>query len=506
MAGVAEGGVTPGATLGVSATRGVLWSTAQKWVARLGGLVTIAIVARHLSPDDFGLMAIALMVMPLIYLIADFGFSTYIVQLDDAPRSVLDTAFWYSFGAGVLLAAGLALVGPAVGALVGIDGIAAVLIGVSPAALFAALSGVPTAILRRRMAFKPLALQAFVGSLVGQIVAVVIAVLGGGVWALVAQMGVSQFGITLLAWVSARWRPGFTFSGEQFGRMTRFGANIVGVEIFAIARSWAETTIITLGLGVASLGIYNIAQRLIQTAQDLSTAAMAPVATVVFAQVRDDGERLRSGYLRALSLTYAVIIPIMTVIAVSAGDIVPLLFGQQWTRSVLPSQALAVAAILIAGAALDHGLHYGLGRPGRWLVYAIGIDALTVLATFVAVAAGLFGIALGLVVVAVIATIVRWFLVSRMLGASLWQVAKPLVTVGTAGLVGAGGGLAVNAATAGLPSIVSLLLAGATIGACYLVALRLTAPGTLAELVGIVVRPVLTRLRRRSAHEHANRP
>lgn len=498
--------MTPGAPLAESATRGVLWSTAQKWVARVGGLATIAIVARHLSPEDFGLMAIALMVMPLIYLIADFGFSTYIVQLDDAPRPILDTAFWYSLSAGLLLAGGLAAAGPAIGAIVGIDGISAVLIGVSPAALLAALSGVPTAILRRRMAFRQLALQAFVGSLIGQILAVIVAMLGGGVWALVAQIGVSQLGITLFAWRSARWRPGFSFSGSDFATMTRFGSNIVGVEIFAIARSWAETAIITVSLGVASLGVYNIAQRLIQTAQDLSTAAIAPVATVVFAQVRDEKLRLRSGYVRALSLTYAVIIPTMTVIAVSARDIVPLLFGEQWSGSVLPSQALAIAAILIAGAALDHGVHYGMGRPGRWLAYAVGIDILTVLATLVAVRFGLLAIAVGLIIVAAIATVVRWFLVSRMLGSSLWAVAKPLVTVGSAGLVGASGGLAVTAFTATLPPFVSLMLAGTTIATTYLITLRLTAPNTLAELIGLVMRALRARVRRRSSHEHSDRP
>ena len=199
--------------------------------------------------------------------------------------------------------------------------------------------------------------------------------------------------------------------------MTKFGTNVTAVEFSAMARVWAETAIVTLALGVSGLGYLNIAQRLVQTAQDLSSAAVVPVSTVVFAHVRDASERLTRAYRRALETIYIIVMPIMIVLAVGAGHVIPLVFGSGWTQSVHPTTALSAAAVLTLGASLDNGLFYGAGRPGRWLIYALITDALTVATTAFAVRYGITGVSVGFVFVAAVATVVRW---SSLPGSCAW--------------------------------------------------------------------------------------
>ncbi|WP_344751225.1 lipopolysaccharide biosynthesis protein [Gryllotalpicola koreensis] len=463
----------------------MVWTVAQKWVLRITGFVTIAILARLLSPADFGVVALASSLLPLLQLLADLGFSTYLLQVPEATTRRLSTFFWYSMASGVVLAGGLVLIAPLLGMLFATPAVTPVIQGLAPVALLITLGAVPTTLLRRNLRFRSLAVQATIAGAAGQAVAVVLALLGFGVWALVWQTLIVQIVSTALAWIASRWLPSFEFSRQEFGTMVRFGAKVIGIELVALARSWAENAIVVSALGVSGLGYLNIAQRLIQIAQDLTSAALVPVSLVVFAQIRSASDRLRAGYLRAQSVSYVVVGAIMLCLAVGSPVLIPMLFGSQWHESVAPAQLLAVAGILTIGASLDQGLFYGVGRPGTWFVYAIAVEILTVAVTAAVVHWGLGAMALGFVFVAAAATVARWPLVARELDARWWTVSMPIVKTSIPIAVAAVVGFAAVAITRPLPGPVSLLLAGLAMAAFYLPLLRLTARDTSAELIGL---------------------
>ena len=428
--------------LGRSAASGTLWLTGQKWVTRIAGFATIAILTRLLDPEEFGVVAAASTILPLILLLSDLGLSTYLVQAEDLNDRLLSTGFWFSVCAGAVLAGALALTAPLVADAFGIPESASVLRVMSLSVLLVVLGSVPTALLKRAMKFRLLAYQVTVATFASQAVAVVLAVSGAGVWALVAQQLVTQGVGSALAWHAARWRPRFQFIRGEFATMASFGTKVVSVELVATGRATAEAAIISNVLGAAALGYLSIAQRLVGVAQDVGASALVPVSTVVFAKVRESEDRLRSGYVRALKIGYAAVAPMLTFVAVGAPLIVPILFGPQWGPSVPVAQALAVASILVLGAMIDHGLHYGVGRPGRWFGYAVCIDLLTLGTTFLVAPYGLEWVALGFVAVALLATVVRWALVGRLLHypagglARIFLVAMvPVVVSGGLGLI-----------------------------------------------------------------------
>jgi O-antigen/teichoic acid export membrane protein len=467
-----------------------MWLAAQKWAVRASGFVTLVVLTHHVSPRDFGVVAAAMTVIPMIYLLSDVGFSTYLLQSVETDRRALSTAFWTSVAAGTVLSCALWVVAPLMAGAFHIDALVPVLRALVLAVVPTVLAGVPLALLRRAMRFRAVAVQSLAAALLGQVVAVVVALAGGRVWALVAQVVVTQWAVAVLAWWGARWWPAFQLSARKFREMTAFGARVSTVDLVGTSRLWAESWVVTVTLGPAAMGLLNIGQRLVQVAQDLVSGSLVPVSTVVFSRVRETPDRLSPTYLKALGVAYSVVSPVMVLIAVTAPQLVPLLFGDQWRSSVPPAQALAVAGIITLGAMLDHGLFYGLGRPGRWLAYAVVIDALTLTTTLVAVRWGLVGVAVGFLVVAVVATTARWVVVGRLLGLRPQAVARPFVTVmvPTAATLAVGAGLSRVVDGMGSPWGALALLGGGTL-VVNLLFLRVLAAGVLRDALGVVPLP-----------------
>ena len=187
----------------------------------------------------------------------------------------------------------------------------------------------------------------------------------------------------------------------------------------------------------------------------------------------------------------------MILLAVTAPALIPLLFGERWGASVPAAQALAVAGIITLGAMVDHGLFYGLGRPGAWLAYAVVVDAVSVTTTVVAVRWGLVGVAMGFVVVAVLATALRWVLVGRLLGLPTTAVARPfgtvLVPTAISGLVG----LVAMRALGGMGSpVAQVAVCALAVVLTHLALLRALGPGILRDALSIL--PVPHRIARRA--------
>lgn len=495
---------SPQSGFGGNAAAGVFWLTAQKWVIRVLSLVTIAVLTRLLSPEDFGTVAAAMTVLPFFYLLADLGFAAYIVQVEKIGPRMLSTAFWFSLTAGILLCGCLFLLSPTLGAIFGSPGVVPVMQVLSLWVVVSAIGSVPIALLRRDMRFATIAAQGAAAAMVAQIAAMVMAFSGLGVWALVAQSLVAAVLSTVLAWWSVTWHPVWQFSRVDFVRMSRFGGQVLGVEFVAMLRAWGEAAVISATLGLAALGYLSIAQRLVQIVQDLTGSAIVPVTNVAFAKIRDSIGRLRDAYLRALRVTYAALSLPLTIVAVAAPLMIPILFGQGWEQSYQLAQVLALAGTLSVGAWLDHGLFYGLGRPGRWFVYAVIIDALTLATTVFAVSYGLLAVAVGFLCVALIATIVRWFFVARALETTARTIAGPFVyLIAVVGCMAAAG-WGVKLWTVELAPWLALLLIALVMLAVHIAVTFLLARPAIHDVLRIVSRfgissrlPFLARIRER---------
>jgi O-antigen/teichoic acid export membrane protein len=481
--------------LGRSAASGTLWLVAQRWVVRVTGLVTIALLTRLVTPEEFGVVAAASAVIPFVLLLSELGLSVYIVQASELSKRTLSTAFWFCLAVAATLSTALVLAAPLIAAVLRVPAAAPVIRGLAPSVVVVVLASVPMALLRRRMSFRLLAIQGTIATFAAQVVAIMMALEGAGAWALVAQLLVSQVIATVMAWHSARWLPSLQFSLHQMSEMARFGINVVLVECVSTARSAGESAVVAIFLGPVALGYLAIAQRLVAVVQDLGAAAVVPVSTVVFAKLRDTGSRLRSAYLRSIGIAYTTVAPLLGFVAVSAPVVVPTLFGPGWESSVPVAQGLAIAAIVTLGAVLDQGLFYGMGRPAMWLCYAIVIDALTLAVTAIAAQYSLATVAWGFVVVAVIATAVRWVMIGRMVDATVRRMATPLARALVPASLSVAAGWFVLQALSALAPVAARAAAAGAVGLIHVVAVRIFEPAVFTDITTLV--PLPAGLRRR---------
>lgn len=482
----AEAAAATNGSVGRQAAHGVLWMTAQTWLARAGGLVTIAILARLLDAEDFGLVAVASTLLTLTYVLSDLGLSTYVVQAVSVDRRSLSTAFWVSLLSGLTLGLAIFLGAPAIAQLFNAPRAEPILEAMTLIVVLISLTSVPLALMRRRMQFRLLALQFSIGAILGQVAAVVAAFAGLGVWALVLQLVVGQAVASITQWISARWHPSLEFSRGDFKVMLRYGIKVVGSGLVFVGRGWAETAIIATGLGIRELGYLNIAQRLVQTATDLSGAAVLPVSTVAFAKVNSSKERLRGAHARATAVSQTVVSPVMVLILVSSPVLVPFLFGPDWGLSAQLAQPLAIAALLSFGTAIDRGLLDGVGRPGRWLAFTTVVYASSVTLVAVAVPSGLLVIAAVYVAVSSAELVGRWLLLGNFLQAGFLDTARPWLLVLPAALVSGLAGGATMWLLRGAPDLVTLAATALVVLAVHLVVTRVVTPGTWTELVSLV--------------------
>lgn len=464
----------------------ILWMTGMKWVTRIGALVGMVVLTRTLTPEDFGLAAAATTLMPLMYVLADVGFSTYIIQAEKTERRTLNTAFWFSLASGLLLAGGVAVAAPLIALVLKQPAVEHLVQGMAVSVLLIATASVPTALMRRRMAFRSLALSEILGSLLAQVAAIVSALMGAGAWALVLQVLVSQVVGTIWVWIAARWRPTSGFSVREFVVMGKFGLHVMGSDVVMVARAWAETAIVVSGLGVREMGMLNIAQRLIQAAQDLSVSALMPVSMVAFSQVRDDPARLRSSYLKASSIAHAVITPLMVYVAVSAPVLIPFLFGPGKIDSAMVAPAVAAWALLNTGWAIDQGLYIGVGRPGRWFALIATAYCISVAILASSVQFGLMTLVTIWAGTAALEAVIRWLSVWSLIGIPPWRAALPLLGVLGPSAVAAGVGWGTLRLLAGTPDFLQLVCSGIVLVAGYLVALRFLRRQTFVDTISVL--------------------
>jgi len=346
--------------------RETLWNTAGAYGGLLLQLAVTAVLARVLSPADFGIVAAVLAFTAFFEALAELGFVGAVLQRPHPTEAELSGVFWLALAAGGVLY--LALFGGVslLGGLFGSAGFTPVLRVLGLNVFLVALQVVPKAILRRRLELRRLSLSRLAGVAAGAAVAVPLALSGQGYWALVAQ-SLGGFGTELLAvcWF-ARWRPRLEIRPRVSAPVVRFS---LSMSLQIAVNYWSRNagSLLIARFGAAPLGQFNLAQRLVGIPVQLLWSALGPMLHPAYAIMRDDLPRLRAAYSHLLQLTGFLSLPIAAVLGLTADRLVPLLWGPQWTASIVLVYALLPVAAVQPLAAVGAPLFMARDRTGLML-------------------------------------------------------------------------------------------------------------------------------------------
>lgn len=352
--------------------------------------LSLAVLSRVLSPADFGLMGMIMVVIGFAQTFADMGISNAIIQRRDATRDQLSSIYWLNILTGTMIAGIVCLCAPLIVRLYREPRLENMLYWTSVTFLITPFGQQFQVLLQKHLKFDRLAKIEIVTTTLGSMVSIAAAFWGLGVYALVCGQltGCLAKTILLLTVGWRDWRPGFHFSRLDVKGYISFGLYQMGERTINYFNSNLDYLLIGSMLGAKALGYYTLAYNLIIRPSLTINPVITKVAFPIFSEIQKDAERIKKGYLKVLQLLSLVNFPLMAGLAATAPLAVPIVFGEQWTPSVPLVQILTVVgllrstgnpigSLLLAKGRADLGFAWNLGLvatqiPGLYLGAKVG--------------------------------------------------------------------------------------------------------------------------------------
>jgi O-antigen/teichoic acid export membrane protein len=450
------------------------WAFISAWGQRgIASLVTL-VLAAIVGPHSYGVVAMATIYIVFLQLCLDQGISTALIQREVLEEGDLDSAFWLNMAwCAVLTTVSVALSGWWAGLnhtpeLQGVINVLSLTIVVQ------GLTIVQRSVLQRDLRFKKLALRTNLANAIGGVAGLAIAFTGGGVWALVAQQVVTSCTSVVLLWSISDWKPRFRFSIERVRKLLGFSSYVFLGNLANFITQRTDALLIGLFFGPVAVGLYRLADRLVEMAVTFGSRPTQVFSLSYFARLQADPEALRRGVRSCMRLTALMTVPVMLALAASSKYVIGI-FGPKWEEAtnvllLLSLVGLAKALILFTGPLL-----FAVGKP-HFRTIMVWVFAAVSTASFVAVGLALRGKDVGDQVVGmaasrallfiVIFTPVNLLLITHITGLSVRRQTASLVPSTVAGVVGALGvvGLQMAGVLDAVPPVIAVLVAGATAG------------------------------------------
>lgn len=454
--------------LGQRSVRGAMWAVGGQVLSEPMRVIGTAILARILTPADFGLIGMAAVFFGLTAITTELGPAAAIIARRSISDEETSSLFWASTLIGVVLAAAAALSAPLVAAVYREPKVAPVFAALSVTVLLSAAALVHNALLRRRMDFRIPAIANLVSVAVNSVVSIGSALLGAGYWALVYGTLAGVLTSVLIVGRGARFAPMWRLRWSEVRPFVSFSTQVTGAELANYGSINVDNLLVGRLLGAGPLGFYALAFNLVTYPVRMFAVLIAQVTLPALSLIRDDAERFRSAYLRATALSSAIVLPVLVVALVGAPYLVVGVYGDQWVGAVVPFQMLCLAGIGRSVSVFARSAFKASGKPSHQLRWDLALLACVAAAAVAGARYGVSGVAAAVAVATLAVSVGAQVDVDRLLGLGPARVARALAPAG---------GLAVGAALvaqgltwalheAGLPP---LLVAGLGLPAALLV-------------------------------------
>jgi O-antigen/teichoic acid export membrane protein len=477
-------------TIGSRVLSGVAWKAGSQVTLQVSRMVVALVLARLLTPHDWGLAAMVLVFSGFVVVFTDNALGTALIQRPRLLAGDRSTVFWICVAVGILITlAGVAASGP-LAAFYGEPDVRLLFALLSLTFLVSSLGTTQAALLVRDMRFRLLELRLIAATVVGAVVGITVALKGFGAWAIVYQQLAESVVSTTLLWCFAPWRPSMTFSWASVRRLGGFAGNVFGENLLYQAGRNAANLVVGRVLGATALGAYALATTVVLVPFSRIAAPLQQVLFPAFSQMQNDPERMASMWIRVTRVVGALSMPALVGLVIVAPDFVDVVLGSRWKEATPLIQILAWVGLIQSLQTLNGEVLLALNRAGTLLKFTAFWFVGTVGAIVLGLHWGILGVATCYAVATVFVESVRAKLAARALGISVWR------------FVGALGGIAQATAmmavtifvarelfiAAGLPAaarLVALIALGAGV---YSACCAWRAPEVTAEVRGVIGR------------------
>ncbi len=379
--------------LGNLVLTGAMWTGIARVTTQILSFASVAVVARRVAPEAYGLMNMAQIAIYIISLMRDIGVGSAVVQRPQVNDRFLSSVFWVTAALGAIASVICYVAAPLAALFYREPMVTSLLKALSISFFLTNITTVHQALLARRMDFRTLT-YIEVGSLAsGQLAAIAMALHGAGVWSLVAATLTNAVVSTAAFILLTPWRPQLQFSRDEVRSMSKFGMNLSAFNFMNFFARNADNALIGRYLGVTPLGYYQFAYQMMLYPVQSIAHLLGRVVFPALTQMQDDHARFRAAYLRSCSAIAFLAFPMMSGVAILAQEFVRLWLGPQWMPAALLVTILAPIGMIQCITTTTGQIYMAKARTDTMLHTGVWFSAIIVASFAVGLRWGALGVA-----------------------------------------------------------------------------------------------------------------
>lgn len=403
-------------TLKAKVTHSVFWLGGSNAFSQAITWVFTILIARILSPEDYGLIAMASIYIGFAESLNEFGVGAAVVQKKDITEEEIRSTYLISIGMGVSLTLISVLIAPFLAEFFREPRLTAIMYALSATFVISAVKNIQQSVMNRHMRFKDIARIEVICKVTTSIISYLCALYGAGVWTLVIAFLLYNTVQAAMYASCERQRPGKISDIVAIKEIFHFGLQVMLARIVTILSQRTDMLIISKLINAEVLGVYSLSMSLANKPLDKILSILNQVLLPVFSKAQHDNLRFRQYFAKTFELELLIMLPIYVLIIVAAGPLVTAVLGTKWFGTVLPLKMFGVAGIFMYFASFCSMVVTSIGRPRMHLFYSLSLYLCMVFSMLILVHFyGFLGILLSWVAVYPLVTTIYLIIVIRMI-------------------------------------------------------------------------------------------
>jgi len=416
---------------------GLAWKFSERLAAQLISFIVTLVLARLLTPDDYGIVAMVLVFISIADVFVNSGFSSGLIQKKDADDTDFSTMFYCGFACSIALYFAIFFCAPLIADYYGEESLIVILRVFALKIPLGSFNAIQHAYVSRHMLFKRFFWSTLFGTIVSGFVGVGMAYLGFGVWALVAQYFANMIMDTIVLFVTIPWRPKLVFSKDSAKRLLGYGWKVLAADLSGTFFGQLRNLLIGGVYTSADLAFYTRGQQFPTFFANNLTSAVMSVLFPAMANEVDDMATVKRYCRRSLRMLAYVIAPLMFGLAAVAGPVIEVLLSLKWMDCVPYVQLFSIDCLIALLGVVPLQAIKAIGRSDVLLKLEFLKKPVYLLLLILGIQSGVFAVAVTMLVYDVYGTIVNMRQLKKLIGyETLAQLRDVALSVALAAIMG----------------------------------------------------------------------
>lgn len=407
--------------------KGTIWSTLERFSVQGIQFIVMIIMARILTPADYGLVGMLAIFIAVSQSLIDSGFSQALIRKQDRSEIDNSTVFYFNIVVGLILYLILFLSAPLIADFYNEPQLIPITRIIGLSLVFNSFAVVQRALLTIKLDFKTQAKASFVGAIISGAIGITMAYTGFGVWAIVWQQISNLVTVTVLLWILSHWKPVWAYSWKSFRELFGFGSKLLASGLLNTIFNNIYLIVIGKFFKATDLGYYTRAHQFTDFASSNITGIFQRVTYPVLCTIQDDNQRLSDVYRRLLKTSAFIIFPLMMGLAAIAKPMVISFLTEKWLFSALIIQILCFAQMWYPIHAINLNLLQVKGRSDLFLKLEIIKKTITVVLLCITLPLGLIPMCIGMIASSLVALVINTRYTGQLINLGFFRQMKDLM-------------------------------------------------------------------------------